>query len=84
MFGKMLNTMKTYGCNNDTSVPAGWDRYHAMCSVNYYKCKWNDDGKVFQDDGSPGNYSTSVIGYECDHRTILFYSYSAFETIITI
>ena len=47
-------------------------------------CKWNDDGKVFQDDGSPGNYSTSVIGYECDHRTILFYSYRAFKRIITI
>ena len=46
MFGKMLNTMTTYGCGkNDTEgskVPNGWDRFHAFCGACYTNCKWND------------------------------------------
>jgi hypothetical protein len=43
LFGKVLNTMTTYGCDG-SGLPAGVDRLNIMCNAAYVDSVWADFG----------------------------------------
>lgn len=70
VFGKLLNTMTTYGCDNK-SYPEGLDRGMIMCGAVFYGANWADytrlpdgsvNGTVYKSGKNPEDYTTSVIG----------------------
>eukprot|EP00947_MAST-08B_sp_MAST-8B-sp1_P006067 g6067.t1 len=69
LFGKVLNTMKDYGCNAKTTT-SGVDRMFVMCEHVFYNEQWIDQGApdspkdlALNKTGSkPDEYTTSLMG----------------------
>ncbi len=40
VFGKLLNNMKSYGCDGADSFAGGIDRAMVMCDAAYYSMPW--------------------------------------------
>jgi N-acetylglucosamine-6-sulfatase len=68
--GKLLNVMKTYGCDGSFDVP-GLDRGYIMCNPSFFNENWADytvdasghgSGSVYQTGSEPENYTTSLVG----------------------
>lgn len=66
LFGKVLNTMTTYGCAAPyDTLPQNVDRLMIMCSVGYVDSNWADFGPRGLSNNSVGilpDYTTSVVG----------------------
>jgi N-acetylglucosamine-6-sulfatase len=62
MFGKLLNSMGTYGCDNKSGVPEGFDEYYAMCNPAFYNEKWATNDGVIKTGTKPEEYTTSLVG----------------------
>lgn len=69
LFGKVLNDMKDYGCDNKNFAD-GIDRSFIMCTVAFYNAKWTNfttvngtrEGSVIASGSKPEDYTTSMIG----------------------
>eukprot|EP00041_Stephanoeca_diplocostata_P025266 m.657476 g.657476 ORF g.657476 m.657476 type:complete len:563 (-) comp22713_c0_seq8:2129-3817(-) len=68
LFGKVLNVMKTYGCDN-SGLPEGVDRLYIMCAASYYETPFADFGpsslsnnSVYRTGTGPEEYSTALVG----------------------
>jgi N-acetylglucosamine-6-sulfatase len=70
MFGKVLNQMSDYGCNEGSTTP-GLDRIFTMCGPSYTNQHWIDQFAVDYESPSTGlnhtgerpeDYTTSLIG----------------------
>jgi len=71
LFGKVLNSMGSYGCDGNSGLPPGVDRSYVMCTHNFFNNTWVDqDTIVFTGDDSRApagggqyvsNYTTSVM-----------------------
>ena len=72
VFGKLLNTMDSYGCNGAASMADGVDRMFVMCNAAFYNEKWADfrrepgtgtvTGSVRHTGNAPEDYTTSLVG----------------------
>ena len=61
-FGKVLNDMVSYGCDNISGLPPGVDRQYMMCTHVFFNCSWADDDTVVHTGALPQEYTTSLIG----------------------
>ena len=39
-FGKVLNTMTSYGCDGTSGLPPGLDHQITMCTHTFFDCDW--------------------------------------------
>jgi len=73
-FGKVLNTMDSYGCDGTSGLPPGLDAQFTMCTHTFFDCDWvNSSLPMGQQLVHTGNtstpgcengecYTTSVMG----------------------
>jgi hypothetical protein len=62
LFGKVLNDMVSYGCDNISGLPPGVDRQFMMCTHTFFNCSWADDETVVHTGDAPEDYTTSIVG----------------------
>ena len=67
VFGKLLNDMKTYGCDgNEPTTPHGLDRTFIMCNPAFFNENWanytTSGGSVIHTGSEPADYTTSLVG----------------------
>ena len=67
MFGKVLNDMTTYGCD-ESGLPEGIDRLNIMCVIDYYNAKWADYGPG----GNNSVYNTGTAPEDCELAQVTF------------
>lgn len=69
LFGKVLNNMKDYGCDN-TNFADGIDRSFIMCKIAFYNAQFTNfttsngkrTGGIIKSGKAPEDYTTSMIG----------------------
>ena len=62
LFGKVLNDMVSFGCDNISGLPPGVDRQFMMCTHTFFNCSWADDETVVHTGNAPEEYTTSIVG----------------------
>lgn len=71
VFGKLLNNMKSYGCDGIESAADGIDRSFVMCNPAFYNEKWTNfttdksghaTGSVVHSGQKPEDYTTTMVG----------------------
>jgi len=62
MFGKVLNDMVSYGCDNVSGLPQGVDRAYLMCTHTFFNDSWLNQTQVVHSGAAPEDYTTSQIG----------------------